>query len=134
MRVALIEIPPLGKDHSGHMNGLVRDYSPALHEIAVRPGPHCLPRCAWRGCAEYYVKCANPNASAPGSSAPQARVCVGLCTPHLRMRMQSRSRHWSLIRRWDGNPALKEWQRALPHNTGSSPDRLQKIRCRGHSC
>ena len=23
---------------------------------------------------------------------------------------------------------------ALPHNTGSSPERLQKIRCRGHSC
>ncbi len=43
-------------------------------------------------------------------------------------------RYRSLIKRWVGNSALKEWQRALPHNTGSSPDRLQKIRCRGHSC
>ena len=40
----------------------------------------------------------------------------------------------SLIRRRVGNSMLQEWQRALPHNTGSSPDRLQKIRCRGHSC
>ena len=27
----------------------------------------------------------------------------------VRMRMQSWSRNWSLIRRWDGNPALEEW-------------------------
>lgn len=42
-RVALIEIPPLGEDLSGRMNGLVRDYNAALHDIAVRRGLPCLP-------------------------------------------------------------------------------------------
>ena len=28
---------------------------------------------------------------------------------HLRMRMQSRSQNWSLIRQWVGNSALQEW-------------------------
>lgn len=42
-RIALIELPMLGEDLSGRMNGLVRAYNAALHGIAGRRGISCLP-------------------------------------------------------------------------------------------
>ncbi len=42
-RIALVEIPMLGEDLSGRMNGLVREYNAALHEIAARHQIRYLP-------------------------------------------------------------------------------------------
>lgn len=42
-RVVLIEIPLLGEDLSGRMNGLVREYNAALQALTARRGLECLP-------------------------------------------------------------------------------------------
>jgi len=42
-RVAILEVPMLGEDLTGRMNGLVREYNAALHTIAARHGLECLP-------------------------------------------------------------------------------------------
>ena len=42
-RVVLLEIPMLGEDLGGPMNGLVREYNAALHAIAAQRGLACLP-------------------------------------------------------------------------------------------
>lgn len=42
-KIVLLELPMLGEDLGGRMNGLVRDYNAALREIAAQHGITCLP-------------------------------------------------------------------------------------------
>ena len=42
-RIALVEVPMLGEDLDGRMNGLVRAYNEALHVAGKRLGVPCLP-------------------------------------------------------------------------------------------